>query len=248
VNNYVYVVNNSGNSVTVINAATRTVVTTLSGSFSQPYHVATNPVTGKAYVPNFGNHTVTVINGTTVSSVVDLTAGDPSTQPYGVAVDEIRNIVYVATVDSHRVVAIGTLSGVPDQLLGWAAFHRGFGDPSRPVPMRAIAINPDIGPITPMDDGGHVWMTTSTADGGEANQALLSPKGWNSYFHSPVPCNVNTNPGEGIAIDRNLDRAFVTSGAGPGTVSVFVDDPAPPLVPFSLEENDGIGIEIFTVE
>jgi YVTN family beta-propeller protein len=249
-NNRVYVVNNLGNSVTVIDAISRTVVATLSGNFNRPYHIAANPVTGKVYVPNFGNHTVSVISGTTVSSV-NLAVGDPSTQPYGVAVDETRNVVYVATVDSHRVVAIGTLNGVPDQLLGWAAFHRGYFNPvpHRPVPMRAIAVNPDIGPMSPMDDGGHVWTTTSTGDGSEANQTLLIPKGWISYFHSPLPCDVGINPTEGIAIHRGLDRAYVTSGASPGTLTVFNDNPTPPLVPFSASESsDPITFEIFKVE
>jgi len=77
-----------------------------------------------------------------------------STQPYGIAIDETRNIINVATVARNRIVAIGALKGVPDQFLGWAAFYRGFGNRNRPVPLRAIAINPDIGPTF---DGGHVW-------------------------------------------------------------------------------------------
>jgi len=134
-----------------------------------------------------------------------------------------------------------------DQLLGWAAFHRGFNDPSRPVPLRVIAINPDIGPLSPIDDGGHVWMTTSTADGSEANQALMSPKGWSGYFHSPIPCDVGTNPAEGIAINRSLDRAYITSGTNPGSLRVVNDNPSPPLVPFSLNK-DGIGFDLHIVK
>jgi YVTN family beta-propeller protein len=236
VGGYVYVVNNLENSVTVIDAApTPTIEGTLTGWFSQPYHVAANPNAGKVYVANFGNGTLTVINGTSVSSVVDLF----SSQPYGVAVDEIRNVVYVATVSSHRVVAV---DGQFDQYLGWAEFHRGW-DPSRPVPMRVIAVNPDIGPISPMDDGGHVWTTTSAADGSEADQALLIPKGWISGFHSPVPCDVGTKPWHGIAINRELDQAYVTSGITPGTLSVFEDYSPPPLIYLSLD--DQIGYEIF---
>ena len=94
---------------------------------------------------------------------------------------------------------------------------------------------------------GHVWTTTSTNDGSEANQALFIPKGWISYFHSPVPCNVSINPTEGIAINRVLDRAYVTSGSIPGRLQVFMDDPTPPLVPFRAD-NDGIAFEVFIVE
>ncbi|MBN1994896.1 MAG: DUF11 domain-containing protein [Anaerolineae bacterium] len=249
--NYVYVVNNLGNSVTVINAGTQEIIGVVSGSFSQPFHVAVNPATGKAYVPNFGNHTVTVLNGTAVSRIISLTDGDPSTQPYGVAVDEMREIIYVATVDSHRVVAIGPKGGQPDQLLGWGAFHRGYFNPPpphRPVPMRAIAVNPSIGSIPPnMDDGGHVWTTTATGDGSEADQSLLIPKGFVSDFHSPIGCNVHLNPTEGIAINRSLDRAYVSSGTNPGYLTVFNDPAAPPLVPFEVGD-DGFSFEIFKVE
>ena len=144
---------------------------------------------------------------------------------------------------------------VPDQLLGWAEFHRGYFSPPPdqiPVPMRAIAINPDMPPFAPgMDDGGHVWTTTSTSDGSEADQALLIPKGWISDFHSPIPCNVRINPTEGIAIDRNLDRAYVTSGVNPGRLAVITDPATPPLVPFSMEEggdDNGITFEVVIIE
>ena len=117
------------------------------------------------------------------------------------------------------VPATASLNGVPDQFLGWVAFYRGFNR-QRPLPMRAIAVNPDIGPTY---DGGHIWATTSTADGSELNQALLIPKGWSGYFHVPLPQNVNDNPSDSIAVDRVNDRVYVSSGTNPGTVTVIGD-------------------------
>ncbi|MBN1219535.1 MAG: DUF11 domain-containing protein [Anaerolineae bacterium] len=240
VHDYVYVVNNLGHTVSVIRADERTIVATLSGSFNQPFHVAANPVTGKVYVPNFGTHTIAVIDGTSVINTINLAVGDPSTQPYGVAVDEIRNLIYVTTVNSHRIVPI---DGQTDTALPWAEFHRGW-DPNRPVPLRAIAVNPTIPSNPPvMEDGGHVWATTSTSDGSEANQALLIPKGGVSYFHSPLACNVHINPTEGVAVNRALDRAFVTSGSNPGLLMVFNDPEVPPLVYLSADE-DAITVEM----
>ncbi|RME97241.1 MAG: YncE family protein [Chloroflexi bacterium] len=239
-NNMVYVANRSDNTVTVINASTRAVVATLSGSFAEPSHVAANPVTGKTYVSNVSGTSVTVIDGAAVSKIVGLT---DSTQPYGVAVDETRNLVYVASIDSHRVSVIGDLSGTPDQFLGWAAFHRGFNNPARPVPLRVIAVNPGIGPS---NDGGHLWATTSTNDGSEANQALLIPKGWDSYFAMPVARSVGLNPAEGVAVDRTTNRAYVTSGATPGSVSIFSDESSVCLEPFAVSEPE-FGFEVQTV-
>jgi uncharacterized repeat protein (TIGR01451 family) len=240
-NGKVYVVNRDGNSVTVINAGTLSVTKVLTDSFSQPYHVAVNPVTNKVYVTNFGDHSVTVINGANdaISGTVNLNTSDPSTQPYGIAVDEMRDLVYVATVDSHRIVVIGWVSGAP-QLLGWAELLRTYDHP-RPVPLRVIAINPDMGPY---GDGGHLWTTTSTADDSLKNQILLIPKGWWSYFHRPIPFDLSANPSEGIGINRVTDRVYVTVSGSPGQVVVLGDNANPCAIAFEL--GDEIGPEVFT--
>ncbi|GAB4534845.1 MAG: hypothetical protein Kow0063_18380 [Anaerolineae bacterium] len=244
IHDYVYVAHSLGDSVAVIDAGTRGVIATLSGDFDQPFHVAASPVTGKAYVPNFGAPSVVVLDGATVSSVVNLGLGDPTTQPYGVAVDELRDLVYVAAVDSHRVAVIGRdAGGTPDQLLGWASFRRGFGDPARPVPLRVIAVNPDIGPP---GDGGHLWLTTSTADGSEADQVLLVPKGWDAFFSYPVAYDLDASPSGGIAVDRGADRVYITSGASPGTLTVLGDSSHTCLVPFAAPE--GFAWEVFAVQ
>ncbi len=255
VHNYVYVANSLSDSVTVVNAESRAVVTTITGSFLRPFHLAANPLTGKVYVVNFGGpgHSVAVLNGTVVSKVVSLY---DSKEPYGLAIDETRNLVYVATVEPHRIVVIGPRQGVPDQFLGWAAFHRGFGNPRRPVPLRVIAVNPTLGPP---GDGGHLWATTTAADGSEANQALFIPKGWGGYFHFPLAQNVDTYPADGIAIDRATNRVYVSSGFVPGLVTVIGDhanlcsdaltkiasleDQGDQAVP--AEDSDQIGVEIW---
>lgn len=219
VHNYIYVANSLSDSVTVINAETRAIVTTITGAFLRPFHLAANPVTGKVYVVNFGGPTqnVAVLNGTAVSKTISLY---DSKEPYGLAIDETRNLVYVATVEPHRIVVIGPRQGVPDQFLGWAAFHRGFGNPRRPLPLRVIAVNPTLGPL---GDSGHLWATTTLADGSEANQALFIPKGWGGYFHFPLAQNVDYYPADGLAIDRATNRVYIASGFVPGIVTVVGD-------------------------
>ncbi|MCB9106861.1 MAG: SBBP repeat-containing protein [Anaerolineales bacterium] len=254
VHDYIFVANSLSDSVTVIDAASRAVVTTLSGSFQRPFHLAANPVTGKVYVVNSGPaNSVAVLEGASVSRVVSLY---DSQEPYGLAIDETRNLVYIATVKAHRIVVIGSANGQPDQFLGWAAFNRGFGNPNRPVPMRMLAVNPTIGPA---GDGGHLWATT-TADGSEANQALLIPKGWTSYFNQPFAQDVDAYPADGIAIDRVTNRVYIASGSAPGSVTVIGDHATlcadvwakiasdEPSQPSSDPDDARIGVEIFRAE
>jgi DNA-binding beta-propeller fold protein YncE len=233
----VYVANSLADSITVVsNGSTApTVAATLTGDFSQPFNLAANPATGKVYSANFGSHNVTVIEGTAINKIVDL--GD-STQPYGLAVDETRELLYLSTTDTNRVVVIGPdPQRGPDQFYGWAAFYRGFGDRNRPVPLRNIALNPEVGPA---GDGGHLWAVTAVADGSEANQALLIPKGWDGYFHYPLATDLGSTatPEAGVAVDRLNNRVYVSNGGTPGAVTVLGDHPE--LCPGVAPANDQI--------
>ncbi len=242
-NNAVYVVNNLSESVSVVDASTKTVSDTLTEPFHAPWHLAVNSITGKVYVANSGHNSVTVINGTEAGSEVQLW---DSGAAYGIAVDETRDTVYVATVHSHRIVAIGWLNDQPDQFLGWASFQRGY-NPNRAIPLRAIAVNPARGPAF---DGGHLWATTSTGDGSEVNQALFIPKGWSSRFHVPLPQSLGEQPTEGIAVDRVNNRVYFSSGTTPGTVTVIGDHDSVcgGIAPASVaDESDEIGLDVYSV-
>ena len=52
-----------------------------------------------------------------------------------------------------RPITDGDAEGIASLLVGWAEFHRGFNDPTRPVPLREIDIHPSIGPG---GDGGRI--------------------------------------------------------------------------------------------
>jgi YVTN family beta-propeller protein len=233
VHDSIYVVNNLDDSVTVVDADSRAVVNTLTGSFNQPFQAAADPITGKAYITNFGDNSVTVVDGTSLSAV-DL---EDIGQPYGVAVDETRGLAYIATVDGHRVVAIGSdPAGTPTRVLNWAAIYRGH-DPTRPVPLRAIAVNPDIGPV---GDGGHLWLTTTVADGGEDNLALLMSKGLAGYFAWPVPYELATSRSGDVVVDRSRDQVYFSGGTAGGVVTVLGDGPDVCMIPFSVENSFGL--------
>jgi hypothetical protein len=143
-------------------------------------------------------------------------------------------------------VVIGWLNGQPDQFLGWASFQRGY-NPNQPLPLRAIAVNPERGPVF---DGGHLWGTTATGDGSELNQALFIPKGWSSRFHVPFAHNLDVQPLEGIAVDRLHNRVYFTSGTIPGTVTVIGDHDSVcgGIAPASVaDESDEIGLDVYSV-
>ncbi len=238
VHDSIYVVNNLDDSVTVVDADSRVVVNTLTDSFTQPFQAAAAWITGKVYITNFGGNSVTVIDGTSLSTV-DL---EDIGQPYGVAVDETRGLAYIATVDGHRVVAIGSdPAGTPTRVLNWAAIYRGH-DPTRPVPLRAIAVNPDIGPV---GDGGHLWLTTTVADGGEDNLALLMSKGLAGYFAWPVPYELATSRSGDVVVDRSRDQVYFSGGTAGAVVTVLGDSPEACVIPFGVE--DGFGLETLFV-
>lgn len=207
--NRLYVANNGDDSVTVLDPASREVIATLSDDFDRPFHLAANPVTGKVYVANYENHTLTVIEDTSVSRVISLY---DSLHPYDLAIDETRDLVYVTSPHTSRIVVIGQ-----DQFYGWAAFYRGWNR-AYPLPLRAIAINPQAGP-----DGGHLWTTVANPTGSNS-QALFIPKGWLSGFHYPVVASdTGLTPQGDIAIDRTTNRLYISNGTTPGTVTVLGD-------------------------
>ena len=140
--------------------------------------------------------------------------------------DETRNLVYVSTVASHRIVVIGTENSQPDQVLGWVAIRRGN---ESSVPLRAIAINPEIGPD---GDGGHLWVVTSTSDGSEANEVLLIPKGWPANFHQPLAYPLDSPSLDGLITDRIQGRTYVADQLTPGSVMVLGDSENFCLTPF----------------
>ncbi len=68
-----------------------------------PCAVATNPVTHRAYVVNYGDETLSVVDGATRRVVATVKVGS---HPQAVAVDARRNRVYVANVHDDSVTEI----------------------------------------------------------------------------------------------------------------------------------------------
>jgi len=209
----VYVANYGGNSVTIVDANTMTTAETISG-LSEPAHVAANPVSNKVYVSNHGNGTVTVIRGSDDAVLATVSLG--SSGPYGIAADTQRNLIYVVSIsvpdgDAPNLV---TIDGAADQVQpdqwGHVAIKKIDGSL---VPLRVIAVHPYLGPSA---GGGHLYITSSSGDvAGDGShgtdQMLMSRKGWPEGFNRPNPLDVGGRPEEGVAVDLDHNRVFVTA-------------------------------------
>ena len=125
----VYVANGIGNSVTVIDGASSTVVATVPvGNF--PVDIAVNPASNRVYVTNasFDDQSLSVIDGVsnTILSTIPL-AGTPA----GLAVDATTGRIYVGISDLDRV---DILDGANNTVVNSVAIG---GDPRQP------ALNPN---------------------------------------------------------------------------------------------------------
>ncbi|MBZ5721913.1 MAG: hypothetical protein LAO03_16185 [Acidobacteriia bacterium] len=100
-----YVVNQGGNSVSVIDTAQLKVKATLTVG-TAPAGIAVNPVSNEAYVANTGVGTVTAISGTTVLATWTV-GGTPS----ALVVDSVLNQLYVMDTSRNQVEVLNATTG-----------------------------------------------------------------------------------------------------------------------------------------
>jgi len=104
VTNKIYVPNNLGNSVTVIDGATDAVLSTVSlGSDTRPYFAAVNETTNKIYIANNFSNSVSVIDGATDTVEATVPTG---AAPRAIAINETTNMIYVANYIGSTVTVI----------------------------------------------------------------------------------------------------------------------------------------------
>jgi len=103
---FAYITNWGGNTVSVIDTATHTVIVIVPVG-SNPHGVAIHPDGTKVYVTNFGSNTVSVIDTATHTVIATVTVGSG---PIGVAIHPDGSTVYVANEVSNTVSIIDTAS------------------------------------------------------------------------------------------------------------------------------------------
>jgi YVTN family beta-propeller protein len=110
----VYVANNGSNSVSVISAATNTVVQTINlGAGNGPKGVAVNKLTNRIYVSNSTSGTVSVIDGSSDSLLTTIASVGSSLED--IAVNPLTNKIYVAQFLAAGVVTV--INGATNTIL-----------------------------------------------------------------------------------------------------------------------------------
>jgi YVTN family beta-propeller protein len=226
-----YITNIASSTVSVIDTATNTVTTTISG-FSSPWGVAVTPNGLKVYVTNLGSNTVSVID-----AVTNMVTGSPitvGTEPISAAVTPDSSTVYVTNFGSSNVSVIDTATNMVTATIsvgmspasvvftpdGSTAYVGNTG--SNTVSVIDTATNTVTTTITGLDatpsgvaitpDGSTVYV----ANNGSSNVSVIDTA-TNKVTGSPIP--VGANPA-GVAITPDGSRVYVANG-GSNTVSVI---------------------------
>ncbi|HYA20728.1 MAG TPA: YncE family protein, partial [Burkholderiales bacterium] len=129
---HVYVSNIADNTVSVINTATNTVGTTITGLGTEPAHVAIMPNGTRAFVTNQVSNDVSVIDTATNKVAATVPVGK---FPFGLAITPDGTRAYVACLDSLNVSVINTATNTE------AAKVSVGGQPS------GVAITPALAPF-----------------------------------------------------------------------------------------------------
>lgn len=109
----IYVANTGDGTVSVIDPATDTVVTTvIVGNGASA--IAVNAVTNKIYVANYADDTVSVIDGATGAVDATVAVGDG---PGSIAVNAVTNKIYVANCNEETVTVIDGSTNAPTTIV-----------------------------------------------------------------------------------------------------------------------------------
>jgi YVTN family beta-propeller protein len=136
--NKVYVLTPSIDIVTVINGATHTQTTAVTGQ--NPVNLALNPATGKVYIANRGTDNVTVLDGSTNTTTTIATGAAPNT----IAINPTTNQIYVTCANDNTVTVIDGDTNTTSTI----ALQTGANP-------RTVVVNPVTNKIYVINDGDY---------------------------------------------------------------------------------------------
>jgi YVTN family beta-propeller protein len=202
----VYVVNSSGNSVTVIDGTNNSTVTVATGT--SPSSVAVNPVTNKIYIGNLGSSNVTVIDGAT-NSTSTVAAGS---QPTSVAVNPVTNRIYVAN-NLGGAGSVTVIDGISNTTATVAVGLLPMSVAVNPVTNKIYVANFNSNNVTVIDGATN---STTTVGAGTGPQAVAINPATNKIYVA----NFNSN---NVTVINGATNSTSTVVAGSRPTSVAVN-------------------------
>lgn len=228
---YAYITNNNSDSVSVIDTATNTVVTTIATP-GAPVGVTFNSSGTRAYITRWAMNSVSVVDTATHSVVGDIPVG---INPYGIAANPSGTRVYVANFNGHTVSVIdaGTNSVIATILTG----KLNVGVAMSPSGARLYVANGPDNTVTVIDTASNL-VVAAIPVGGDAWGIAVNPAGTRLYLSmsntndvrvvdtaanaviATIPINSRST---GIAVDPTGAHTYV-SAFDPPFVGVRVID------------------------
>lgn len=228
-----------GESLTVINSTTNSVIGTITGLDTGPYGVAANPATGLAYAGNFDPEApgvVWVIDGGTLLLITTVAVGGG---PHHVAANPATNRIYVSNAGAGTLSVIDGGANAVVATAGVGASPQGVAvDPGAD---RIYVANRDSDSVSVVDGASSSVLATIPVDDRPTGVAIDTSTKWLYVTHDAPQNSVTvidaTSLGvlarfaagprpRGVAADPVTNRAYV-SNFDAHTVSV-VERVAPP--------------------
>jgi YVTN family beta-propeller protein len=211
----VYVSNTEGNTVSVIDPATQSVITTITVG-DEPRNLAPNPSGSRVYVPNRSSNSVSVIdtaNNTVVATVTDASFDEP----YAVAVTPDGAKVYVANKQGggSSTGSVTVLSGATNAVTGTvsdagACLSSPEGIVADPVRSAVYVVNRNTNGSTNYQvcvvDTATDMVTTAVTVGNQPRYGVVTPNGAFLY-------TANNTSGDVTRIDLS-DNSTTTIAVG----------------------------------
>ena len=173
---------------------------------SQPRAVALNPVTNKIYVANYGDGTVTVIDGAT-NTTQTVTVGS---SPYALAVNAVTNKIYVANYYSNSLTVIDGATNGTSTVSNVGTYPYAVAVNS--VTNKIYLTNAGTSDVTVIDGvtNSVTRLTTVASAGGVL---AVNPVTNKIYF-----CSGNT-----VTVLNGADNSTITVNAGWGPLAIAVN-------------------------
>lgn len=218
ITNKIYVVNQAGNNLTIIDGATNLTTTVATGLL--PTAIGINPVTNKIYVTNGNSNSVTVLDGQTNHAVTVPTGG----YPVGIAVNPVTNRIYVTNFNANNVTVIDGATNATTAI--------GVGQRPLPVAVNSVTNTIYVGnqsrnSVCVID--GNAGVVTSTVGVGTRPQAIAINSLTNQIYvanyqsasvsaidgvtGNVTPVTVGLYPAA-LGVDAGHNRVYVANSGG----------------------------------